>query len=356
MARTHVLASRAHKKKVKKNKKNEDFTQVARKSVGSRKLRAAVTPVHKRGEVGAQFCPLGQLKKISPPTTADIVAKCTKLLESALYLDVDGLSYNTAINKLLHNLGKVDDYEEYENACYGIREAMESLCCKAPQRIDHLLRLYYRLVDREPVRRERRMFDEPSQLMKVLDECPDFLNRRLHYGEWVERCPWDTPGGVDSEDASKLMFSEGEVEHDFERVKVAVHYQAEQQNASVIGAAIFGRHAALLVSGVCESEGVCWDSVDDIGINDDLARIDWGDNRIWSTSESMALLLKVRGMAKSLFSKPGVPSYELLQKKDTWIAFLKRWLWDDTFNVGNDRLVKHHVMVSRFNTSIWIRC
>ena len=34
------------------------LTQIARKTFGSRELRAAITLVRKRGEVGADFCPL----------------------------------------------------------------------------------------------------------------------------------------------------------------------------------------------------------------------------------------------------------------------------------------------------------
>ena len=35
------------------------LTQIARKTPGSGELRAAITLVRKRGEVGADFCPLG---------------------------------------------------------------------------------------------------------------------------------------------------------------------------------------------------------------------------------------------------------------------------------------------------------
>ena len=297
------------------------------------------------------------------PLTEEVVTNCKKLLESVLYLDdADVVTYNAVINILVYNLEAVDDFEEYQEVCHSICHNMILLFGKAPQRMDHLLRLYYRLADRT-VRWERQLFDQqfdetsyPELLDALAIHCGDFAHsKKCNYGGWVEQClrypelhalP---PGGTDPEDGSKLVFSQEEVDTDFQRVKDAVNFQAEQQNAGVIGGAILGRHAALMAGGACESEGVRWGFVDDLGIEKCLAKTREPYSPTWDTSDSIALLLRVRGMAKSLFSKPGVSSDELIQKKTRWIALLKRWLWDENFNVGNDRLVKHHVMVSRSN-------
>ena len=290
------------------------------------------------------------------PATAEIVANCQKLLESALYLDdIDGVSAVT--DKLVRNLATVDDYEEYGTICAGICYHMQLLCGKAPQRMDHLLRLYYRVADRT-IHRERRVFDEmldessESELMDTLaDNCSDFANaRNVHYGEWIGHSLLHPlpPGKTNPEDDSKLIFSQEEVDTDFERVKYAIRYQAAKKSEDVVEGAILGRHAALMASGECKSEGTWWGFVDDLGIEKQLAKIMKPGDPSWSTSDSIALLLRIRGMAKSLFSKPGVSSDELQQKKARWITLLKNWLWDEKFNVGNDRLVKHHVLVSRY--------
>ena len=274
---------------------------------------------------------------------AEIFTNYEKLLESALHLDdTNSLSYNTVINKLAYNLEIVlDDYEEYGNICWGICTYMESLCGKAPYRMDHLLRLYYRLADRT-VLQECQMFDGESILMDTLaTRCGDLAyGRRFHYGEWAERCSSHPlpPGGVDSENHSKLIFSQEEVDTDFERVKYTVYFQAKQKNADVIGGTILGRHAALMAGGVCK--------VDDLGIEKRLANIVDPSDSTRSAFDSIVLLLQIRGMAKSLFKKPGIFPNQLKQKKIRWVAFLKRWLWDENVNIGNDRLVKHHVLVS----------
>ena len=57
-------------------------------------------------------------------------------------------------------------------------------------------------------------------------------------------------------------------------------------------------------------------------------------------------MLRLRGVAKSLFSRPGVSEEKLEQTRQEWQELLKRELWDRELNVTDSPVVKQHAMVS----------
>ena len=284
------------------------------------------------------------------------IASCSKLLELILHeSSFDSVSCNAVIHRLVQILRTIDA-QEYGDFTWYFCGATLGLCCKAPNRIDHLLRLYYKLAERAP---------RPDGVPRWQECCCELVNTMGRYGglsligpeyeHWTKWRPL-APGRQDAADGSKLIFTKEEIEEGerFEEIKYATRYQARKKNADIVAGAVEGRHAALMATGECTHRGVMRQCVSaaELAVEEYLAKGERARPMQWSSTFALALLLKIRAMAKSLFEDPMTAEEELENKRKRWIELLKRWLWDDDLNKGNGRLVKHHVMVSCFRIGL----
>lgn len=157
------------------------------------------------------------------------------------------------------------------------------------------------------------------------------------------------PGRNDPADGSIVHMTRREVEERFERVRGILNNDIIREKRVLVEQAAYGRFAAMTYAGACQqlAEESGPGFLCDWGIKTDLvnsARLDR-----WDRMRFVGTLLRVRGMAKSLFSRP---VEELALSREEWVMWLKRWLWDPELNPWNDQMVKKHVLVSVFQDDL----
>ena len=265
------------------------------------------------------------------------------ILESALSsTDLEGPICAVAILRLasIVNTASVD---EYEQTCYGICMEMIEAAYRAPDRIDDLLCLYFKTADLASKPKELPRGDLMDQLAMNIREFGHSRYRDLEF--WAPHTGPRPPGDLHSADASNVNFSEVDVRDDLQGVLKVMKRQTEAGNKYMTELVMCGRFEALTRAGKRKSTNANASRANGKAIGSILAKTQqvW---TAWNQVEFVGMMLRLRGVAKSLFSRPGVPEEESQQMMKEWQDLLKRWLWDSNLNVTNNQVVKQHAFVS----------
>ncbi|KAI4139443.1 MAG: hypothetical protein LQ340_008000, partial [Diploschistes diacapsis] len=270
-----------------------------------------------------------------------------KIFEAALIsTDMENRAYDAAVFGLYNMIDRADS-GIIGDLCYNICLAMIDVSNRVPDRIDYFLRIYMNAGDQV-----HKVYQTPwaegfeDFLAMIMSETLHGMYEDPH-GDWCILTDRPAngkglillPGHTDAADRSNLNFKEADVRERFDDVSGILMNQLYESRARITILALYGRYAVLVNK---EEQGAA-DWIDEDILHTFLAR-EPDHESVRNQADFVGTLLCLRGMAKSLLSRPEMPKEELQQKNKNWQELLRRWLWDRSLNVANDRMVKYQVM------------
>lgn len=278
-----------------------------------------------------------------PETLKGTQNTAEEIFESALSTDMENQRYTSAVVGLC-DMVEGTSLKFVPNTCWQIFLAMKQVSYRAPDRIDNFLRLYVDASNRlESVYNLPYQFGLEDMLATNMTEtnpgsywdyheklCMRADRSRINK---IER----PPGHTDATDRSNVNFDGDDTER-LEEVFNIMTMQANESRARIIDQAMYARYIMLVCNGA------------NLYVNENVfstfLRKELRDESLRNQADTVGTLLCLRGMAKSYLSRSEISEGELQKKKEEWQELLKRWLWDRSLNVANDRMVKYQVMVS----------
>jgi len=287
-----------------------------------------------------------------PKSVQDAFDICQSLLKQLFHLSHDSPlgehpldKQGTTLDSVAHALNELIetcDTNDKGDVAYGIQQGMILLANEQPAYLDKFLQVYIRTVD---ISYDERMNTDESTLaflivMEMTEVSKSFYRtKNLIFNQHMH------PGTQDLLDASKLNYTQEEVNDKLDIILKERRIQANEANLCIVGAAMFARFSVLVKER--QPQWLRGYGIRPFRLETAFQKIPDGPDG-WIKADFLAALIRFRGYAKSV-SEQFAANHDTRGKMDEWQELLKRWLYDPELNNTNDGTVKHHVLLALRN-------